>query len=85
MTWRPAFSIRTSFFTSMWTSSPGHFFSYRFGGSPGSSRESFPSPIRVSTAETVERGIPITSAISAPVIRNRCNTAITSPGSAPLS
>ena len=35
-----------------------------------------PSPIRASTAETVESGIPNTIAISAPVIRKRRSAAI---------
>ena len=75
MRW-PGLPIRPSFFTSTWTSSPGRFLSYRFGGSSGSSRQSFPSPIRVKIPDTVEAGIPSASAISAPVIRNRRNPAI---------
>ena len=69
--------IRPSFFTSTCTSSPGRFFSYRFGGSAGSSRHSLPSPIRVKIPETVESGIPNVSAISDPVSRNRRREAIT--------
>jgi len=61
----------------MWTSSPGRRFSYRFGGSSGSNRQSLPSPIRVKIPETVETGIASVSAISAPVIRNRRNEAMT--------
>jgi hypothetical protein len=48
------------------------------GGSGGSSRLSLPSPIRASTADTVESGIRNVSAISAPVIRNRRSAAIAS-------
>jgi hypothetical protein len=50
--------------------------SYRFGGSAGSSRERFPSPIRVRIADTVDSGIPKHSAISAAVIRRRRSAAI---------
>jgi hypothetical protein len=46
------------------------------GGSSGSSRDSFPNPIRVKIPETVEGGIDNVSAISAPVIRNRLRAAI---------
>jgi hypothetical protein len=45
-------------------------------GSGGSSRDSLPSPMLFSTAETVESAIPVQRAISAPVIRNRRNAAI---------
>jgi len=44
--------------------------------SAGSSRDSFPSPIRVKIPDTVEAGIASVSAISTPVIRNRRNAAI---------
>jgi hypothetical protein len=46
------------------------------GGSGGSSRERFPSPIRRSTSETVESAIASSSAISAAVIRSRLSAAI---------
>ena len=65
-----------SFLTSMCTSSPGRLRSYRFAGSGGSSRERLPSPIRASTAETVESGIARHCAISAAVIRRRRSAAI---------
>jgi hypothetical protein len=48
----------------------------RLAASSGSSRQSFPSPIRVKIPETVETGIPSVSAISAPVIRSRRSPAI---------
>jgi hypothetical protein len=51
------------------------------GGSGGSSRDSLPSPTRISTAETVDRAIARHKAISAPVIRNRRNKTITSTSS----
>ncbi|HEX9381188.1 MAG TPA: hypothetical protein VF891_06790 [Gaiellaceae bacterium] len=47
------------------------------GGSNGSRRERFPSPIRRKTAETVESGIRKISAISAAVIRSRRSNSIT--------
>jgi hypothetical protein len=55
---------------STWTSSPAWRRSYRFGGSGGSDRDRFPSPIRFSHNDTVEGAKPSTSAISAAVIRN---------------
>jgi len=54
------------------------------GGSVGSSRDNFPSPIRVKIPETVETGIANDSAISAPVIRSRRKAAINAIRSSPV-
>jgi hypothetical protein len=46
------------------------------GGSAGSTREGVPSPMRPTTADTVESGIDRHHAISAAVIRSRRSAAI---------
>ena len=73
----PGAPIRPSFLTSMWISSPGSaLVAVRWLGRLEPAE--LASPIRSSTAETVDSAIAEHNAISAPVMRSRRSAAITS-------